>query len=44
VDRHLIDNASRRIKDFRRIHTRYNKLARKFLSAVEIAILIAFWI
>lgn len=43
-DRHLIENAFCRIKDFRRIHTRYDKLARNFLSAVAIAILIAFWI
>ena len=37
-DRHLIENA------FCRIHTRYDKLARNFLSTVAIAILIAFWV
>ena len=43
-DRHLIENAFCRLKDFRRVVTRYNKLARYFLSAVSLAILIAFWI
>ncbi len=33
-DRHLIENAFCRLKDFRRIATRYDKLARNFLSAV----------
>ena len=42
--RHLIENAFCRIKDFRRIATRYDKLARNFLSAVALAILVAFWI
>lgn len=43
-DRHLIENAFGRIKDFRRVATRYDKLARNFLSAVALAILVAFWI
>jgi len=43
-DRHLIENAFCRIKDFRRVHTRYDKPTRNFLSAVAIAILVAFWI
>ena len=43
-DRHLIENAFCRLKDFRRVATRYDKLARNFLSAVALAILIAFWI
>ena len=43
-DRHLIENAFCRIKDFRRVATRYDKLARNFLSAVALATLVAFWI
>jgi len=33
-----------RLKDFRRIATRYDKLARNFLSAVHLAAAIAFWL
>nr|WP_321527246.1 transposase [uncultured Cohaesibacter sp.] len=43
-DRHLIENAFCRLKDFHRAATRYDKLARNFLSAVTLATLIAFWI
>lgn len=43
-ERHLIENAFCRIKDFRRVHTRYGKLARNFLSAVVIAVIVAFWL
>jgi len=32
-----------RLKDFRRIATRYDKLARNYASAVALATLIAFW-
>jgi transposase len=32
-----------RLKDFRRIATRYDKLARNFASAVALAAVIAFW-
>lgn len=42
--RHLIENAFCRLKDFRRLATRYDKLARNFLSAVALAVLLAFWI
>lgn len=42
--RHLIENALCRIKDFRRIATRYDKLADNFLSAVALATTIAFWL
>lgn len=42
--RHLIENAFCRLKDFRRVATRYDKLARNFLSAVALATLVAFWI
>ena len=41
-DRHLIENAFCRIKDFRRVATRYDKLAANFLSGVALAIAIAF--
>jgi transposase len=43
-DRHLIENAFCRLKDFRRVATRYDKLARNFLSAVALATIVAFWI
>ena len=33
-----------RCKDFRRIATRYDKLARNFLSAVSLAAAVAFWL
>ena len=33
-----------RLKDFRRIATRYDKLARNFLSALSLAAAIAFWL
>ena len=40
--RHLIENAFCRIKDFRRVATRYDKLAANFLSGVALVTL-AFW-
>lgn len=43
-DRHLIKNAFCRIKDFRRVATRYDKLARNFLSGVALVTVLAFWI
>jgi transposase len=43
-ERHLIENAFCRLKDFRRVATRYDKLARNFLSAVALAAILAFWI
>ena len=42
-ERHQIENAFGRIKDFRRVATRYDKLQANFLSAVAIATIIAFW-
>ena len=35
--RHLIENAFCRLKDFRRVATRYDKLARNYLSGVALA-------
>ncbi|KMO28765.1 transposase [Methylobacterium aquaticum] len=32
-----------RLKDFRRIATRYDKLARNFASALALAAVVAFW-
>ena len=43
-DRHLVENAFCRLKDFRRVATRYDKLAANYLSAVALAALVAFWI
>ena len=42
--RHLIENAFCRLKDFRRVATRYDKLARNYLSAVALATASAFWL
>ena len=42
--RHLIENAFCRLKDFHRVHTRYDKLAANFLSGVALATAIAFWL
>lgn len=42
--RHLVENAFCRLKDFRRIATRYDKLAWNFLSAVAIGAIIGFWV
>jgi len=42
--RHLIENAFCRLKDFRRVATRYDKLADNFLSGVAIATALAFWL
>lgn len=43
-DRHLIENAFCRLKDFRRVATRYDKLAANFISAVALATVLAYWI
>lgn len=43
-ERHLVENASCRLKDFRRIATRYDKLADNFLSAAALATAVAFWL
>jgi putative transposase len=42
--RHLVENAICRIKDFRRIATRYDKLARNFLASVCLVAAIVWWI
>ena len=43
-ERHMIENAFCRLKDFRRVATRYDKLARNFLSAAALATIVAFWL
>jgi len=42
--RHLIENAFCRLKDFRRIATRYDKLARNFLASICLVAAIVWWI
>lgn len=41
--RNMIERAFCSLKDYRRIATRYDKLARNFLSAVAIAAIILWW-
>jgi transposase len=43
-DRWRIEAMFCRLKDFSRVATRYDKLARNFLSAVHLAAAIAFWL
>lgn len=43
-DRWRVEAMFCRLKDFRRIATRYDKLARNFLSAVALAAAVAFWL
>jgi putative transposase len=42
--RNLIERAFCRLKDWRRIATRYDKLARNYAASLAIAILITWWI
>jgi transposase len=42
--RNLIERMFCRLKDFRRVATRYDRLARNYLSALAIAAVICFWI
>jgi putative transposase len=44
TQRHRIENAFCRLKDFRRIATRYDRLARNFLAAVCLVAAIVWWI
>lgn len=43
-DRWRVEAMFCRLKDFRRIATRYDELARNFLSAVALAAAVAFWL
>ena len=42
--RNLIERMFSRLKDFRRIATRYDKLARNFLAGVMIAATVVWWL
>ncbi len=43
-ERNLIERMFGRLKDFRRIATRYDKLARNFLAATLLAAVIIWWL
>jgi transposase len=42
--RHKIENMFSKLKDRRRIHTRYDRCAHTFMSAIAIAAFVIFWI
>jgi transposase len=42
--RHRIENAFCRLKDFRRIATRYDRLARNFLASVCLVAAVVWWV
>lgn|SRR5690606_23874969 len=42
--RHKIENMFGRLKDWRRIHTRYDRCAHTFMSAIAIAATVIFWL
>jgi transposase len=42
--RHKIENMFGRLKDWRRIHTRHDRCAHTFMSAIAIAATVIFWI
>lgn len=42
--RHLIENMFGKLKDWRRIHTRYDRCAHTFFSAIAIAATVIFWL
>lgn len=42
--RHKIENMFGKLKDWRRIHTRFDRCAHTFLSAITIAAIVIFWI
>ena len=43
-DRNLIERMFGRLKDFRRVATRYDKLARNFLAGALIAAAVTWWL
>jgi transposase len=43
-NRNVVERCFCRLKDFRRIATRYDKLARNFFSAVCIVAMFAYWL
>jgi transposase len=42
--RHKVENMFARLKDWRRIHTRYDRCAHTFLSAIAFAASFLFWL
>ena len=42
--RHRIENMFGKLKDWRRIHTRYDRCAHTFFSAIVIAATVIFWL
>jgi len=42
--RHKIENMFGKLKDWRRIHTRYDRCAHTFMSAIAIAATVLFWL
>ena len=42
--RHKIENMFGRLKDWRRVHTRYDRCAHTFMSAICIAAFVIFWL
>lgn len=42
--RHRVENMFGRLKDWRRIHTRYDRCAHTFFSAITIAAAVIFWL
>ena len=42
--RHKIENMFGRLKDWRRVHTRYDRCAHTFFSAICIAATVIFWL
>jgi len=42
--RHRIENMFGKLKDWRRIHTRYDRCAHTFMSAIAIAAIVIFWL
>lgn len=42
--RNAVERTFCRLKDWRRIATRYDKLARNFLAAVTIASIVSYWL
>jgi transposase len=41
--RRLVENLFAKIKDWRRIHARYDRYAHAFMSAIGIAATVIFW-
>ena len=42
--RHRIENMFGKLKDWRRIHTRYDRCAHTFMSAISIAATVCYWL